>query len=315
MQVRMFTTRMRGPRVALLAVVVVVLLAACGGSASSSTWATVNGTAITEGDVDAFGAEPLSGPTAPSEELRNVVAELIFDTAGISVAATDFGVEITDEEIAERLANPPERWEGLFASASADAAVGEGQLESLATRTLLLDQVGPQLLLADYGTWEDVIADAPELVVTACVRHILTATIEEAQAALDRVDAGEDFIAVAAELSQDTGSPEGLIAADTCPAPLNVSPEFTEAMMSLDVGEAGGPVQSEFGFHVIQVEERNVPDISELETRAIEFLDGGLVSDYFSSWYSTAARDADVEVASPLGTWSPDSLAIAPPGG
>ncbi len=313
MQVRKFTTRIRSGRLALLAVVTTLVLAACGGT-TSSTWATVDGIAITESDVSAFGAEPLAGLTAPSEDLRNVVSELIFDTAGTVAAARDFGVEITDEDIDERLTDPPERWVDLFTSASADETVGQGQLESLATRTILLDTVGPELVKAEFETWENMIEEAPELVVTVCVRHILTETIEQAEDALARVQAGEDFIAVAAEVSGDPGSPEGLIGGDTCPAPLNVSPEFTQAMVTLEIGEVGGPVQSDFGFHVIRVEERVVPEAADLEANAIAFLDGGVVSDFFSSWYSTTAREADVVVASPLGTWSPDAIAIAPPG-
>lgn len=84
--------------------------------------------------------------------------------------------------------------------------------------------------------------------------HILVATEEEAQAALERIENGEDFESVAAELSTDGSAPRGgdlgwfgrgeMIA------------EFEDVAFSVPEGEISQPVESQFGWHIIKVYEK-----------------------------------------------------------
>jgi peptidyl-prolyl cis-trans isomerase D len=106
--------------------------------------------------------------------------------------------------------------------------------------------------------------DAPEQVRA---RHVLIsvprgaeeAAVEAARAtaqeARERIEAGEDFAAVAAELSEDAGSKTrggdlGFFARG------QMVPEFDAAAFTLEPGEISDLVRSEYGFHVIRVEER-----------------------------------------------------------
>jgi parvulin-like peptidyl-prolyl isomerase len=89
--------------------------------------------------------------------------------------------------------------------------------------------------------------------------HILLPTREEAEAARARVsEGGEDFAAVAWELSTDestaaNGGDLGWFTRDEMVAP------FAEAAFALEPGAISEPVETEFGWHVIQVTERD-PD-------------------------------------------------------
>jgi len=100
-------------------------------------------------------------------------------------------------------------------------------------------------------------------------RHILVKTEEEAKAARKRiVDGGEDFAAVAKEVSTGPSAPQG--------GDLGVFgkgrmvPAFEEAAFALKEGEVSQPVQTQFGWHIIQVTEiqgGKAPTFEEIKDR------------------------------------------------
>ncbi|MGL4241718.1 MAG: peptidylprolyl isomerase [Beijerinckiaceae bacterium] len=86
-------------------------------------------------------------------------------------------------------------------------------------------------------------------------RHILVEKEEQAKAALERVKKGEDFAKVAAELSTDPGS--GKEGGDLGWFEKGrMVPEFAEAAFKLEKGQVSEPVKSQFGFHIIKVEDK-----------------------------------------------------------
>lgn len=105
-------------------------------------------------------------------------------------------------------------------------------------------------------------------------RHILIKVTEvtsesEARQKINQVHSrlknGEDFAALAKLYSQDGSAQKGgdlgwLYPGDTVPA-------FDQAMNALKIGEISNPVQSQFGFHIIQVLERRTTDVSQERQR------------------------------------------------
>ena len=84
-------------------------------------------------------------------------------------------------------------------------------------------------------------------------RHVLVATEAEAKEVAERLKKGEDFAAIAKEKSKDTnaeGGDLGFFARGQMLKP------FEDAAFALDVGQISEPVQTQFGWHIIKVEEK-----------------------------------------------------------
>jgi peptidyl-prolyl cis-trans isomerase C len=95
--------------------------------------------------------------------------------------------------------------------------------------------------------------------------HILVETEAEAKALIERLDAGEEFGALAQEASSDTSAASG--------GQLGwfesgmMVPDFEAAVVALEPGAVSAPVQTQFGWHVVKLNEtrlRDVPTIDEV---------------------------------------------------
>jgi parvulin-like peptidyl-prolyl isomerase len=130
---------------------------------------------------------------------------------------------------------------------------------------------------------EDLAKDLPRTDVQVWARHILVDTAELAKQVQTMLLAGEDFAKVAQDFSKDTGSAANGGDLGWQPAS-NFVPEFSEAVKTQEIGAIGEPVQTQYGYHVIQViarEELPLTD-AQFETKAQTAL---------TDWL-TAAREA-----------------------
>lgn len=87
---------------------------------------------------------------------------------------------------------------------------------------------------------------------------------EKAEGILKRIRAGEDFTKLAAEFSDDPGSKEKGGELGFFARGMMVKP-FEEAAFSLKPGEVSGLVETQFGFHIIQVEEKKPAGIESFD--------------------------------------------------
>jgi parvulin-like peptidyl-prolyl isomerase len=142
---------------------------------------------------------------------------------------------------------------------------------------------------------------------TRTARHILVDSEEEADEVFALLQDGADFAELAIERSQDPGS--GSRGGDLGPQQRGVFvPPFDEAVWSARVGVVLAPVESQFGFHVIEVtsiDRRTVTELTPDERRR-------LVGDELEAIISEAFVRARVMVDPTIGEWDPVAGSISP---
>ncbi len=106
------------------------------------------------------------------------------------------------------------------------------------------------------------ISDEPEV----HARHILVETEDEAKAIADELKKGADFAELAKKKSKDPGASDGgdlgFFTKD------QMVPEFSAVAFALEPGKISDPVKSQFGWHIIKVEEkrnRKAPDFDQVK--------------------------------------------------
>src|SRR2546430_8569212 len=104
-------------------------------------------------------------------------------------------------------------------------------------------------------------------------RHILVETEDEAKAVVAELKKGADFAELAKAKSKDPGSADGgdlgYFTKD------QMVPEFSEVAFKLEKGQLSDPVKSQFGWHVIKVEdkrERQPPEYDKVKDQLENFL-------------------------------------------
>ncbi len=139
---------------------------------------------------------------------------------------------------------------------------------------------------------------------TVCTRHILVETEEQAEAVVDRLDGGEEFADLAAELSIDAGSGAagGDIGCISDPS-ANLVSTYAAAALDAEIGEVTGPVPSEFGYHVLIVDSREAPVFDEIRVDLEASMEGERAADLFDDWVFEQLGKSDIAVTERYGTW------------
>lgn len=151
-----------------------------------------------------------------------------------------------------------------------------GYVSGVAIERIVATAVTDEALQAAYDArFKDAV---PQTEYSAA--HILVDTVEEAEKLKADLAGGADFAELAKAHSTDTGS--GAAGGDLGWFGLGMMVQpFEEAVVAAKVGEVAGPVQSEFGFHLILVKETRIAEhppldairdelAAEIENKAIE---------------------------------------------
>lgn len=224
----------------------------------------------------------LSGVGGPVGSASAQADKVVARIDGIDITETE--VTIAGEDLGERIAQVPAAQRrdyliGYLADLKIGARAAEraklAEAPGFATRLAYFRQ---KVLMDEFIARESKSAASPDAarklyddtMKTAKpddevrARHILVEKEDEAKAALARVRAGEDFAKVAAELSKDPGSGKeggdlGYFTQD------RMVPQFAAMAFQLKPGDVSEPVQTQFGWHVIKVEDRRTRPFPKFE--------------------------------------------------
>src|ERR1700761_3925379 len=254
--------------------------------------AKVNGSEIRQSDVNL--AEEELGPSLaqmdPSTKKENVLAFLI-DMKVVAKAAEDKKIE-DRPEFKARLAFARNRllMDNLLASEGKAAATDDAMKK-------VYDEAAKQI----EGEQE------------VHARHILVETEDEAKAIEAQLKNGADFATLAKKKSKDPGAADGgdlgFFTKD------QMVPEFSAVAFALEPGKISDPVKSQFGWHIIKVEEkrnRKPPDFEQVKSQIETYVARKAQADYVGKLRESAKIERFDQAANPPAAPAAGAPAAAP---
>lgn len=263
--------------------------------------------------------------------VAGLLAALVSGCGADGPALSVDGVDFSEEEL---LGLTDDREDRLVALTALGLAFSRDEIDAVGApllerrrEDLLLDRFAADLVLERAGVEDDVLRaqyltnPQYELVV----RHVVSLAEEgdadsvhqaaraTAEEALERVEAGEPLADVAADLSEEPGAAErgGRLQPGRRGSWV---PGFWQAANSLEEGDHTDVVQTQYGYHVIQLEERRIVPFEEVRSdvvlRAGTMLGG--TEEAWSSWRDSVSASIRLDTATILQSVEDGDLDLAP---
>ncbi len=213
---------------------------------ASAVAATVNGVAIPASRIDMLLSQQAAKGAQDTPEMREQIKNFLVGRELLAQAAKAKGLDKAPEVVSE-----------------VEMARQQILIGAYLQQFLKAHPVSDDVVKAEYNR---LVAANPQKEYKA--RHILVEKESEAKDIIAKLDKGEKFETLATQ-SKDPGSKDkgGELGWNS---PANFVPEFSNAMTALNKGSyTTAPVQSQFGYHVIKLE-----DMREAKAPALEEVKG-----------------------------------------
>ncbi|HIE39185.1 MAG TPA: hypothetical protein EYH30_02410 [Anaerolineales bacterium] len=230
-------------------------------------------TAMAASGVDFASPEGQQRLLQAREQILNWMIEQVL----IEQAAAEMGIAVTDEEV-----------EAALAQIIQDVGGEEPFQARLEQDGLTRQDVWNELRIELIGAAviERVIDSVPTTAEHVRARYILVDTREEAAGLLAQLQAGADFAELARTYSQDESTRAAGGDLGFFPRGVLLAPEVEEAAFSLQSGQISPVIESSFGFHIVQVIERD-PDRA-LSPENLQFLRDRAVQEWIEALWAQA---------------------------
>ena len=256
-----------------LATLALVFLSGLGAAAQNQipegTVATVDGIAITYNDISLVEDELMAvyGQLPEEQRFRTLVGYMVNRVLA-SEAAKKAGLE-DDADVAKL-----------------KAFMERKALQDVYVAKMLVERVREEDVMAYY---DKEIKNGP-VEEELRARHILLDNREAADAVVADLDKGADFAALAKERSKGPSGPSGGDLGYFNKQ--SMVPAFSDAAFKLAAGETSPPVQTQFGWHVIRVEDRrnrSVPPLDQARDQIFQLLISEAQRDIYDEMRAKAA--------------------------
>ncbi len=278
---------------------------------------------VTLGEVQEFAEQNGLGELSPgSPQFEAAVQQIMPTLVDVEIAkayAEEHGITVSESEVNEEIERIKDQIvqqaqaqgmnvgrEEALQQALEQAGITEEQLRTQIREQLPVQKVQERVVGGAEASQEEVerfYEENKELQFTTpeqrCARHILfnKDQREKAEEVKGQLQNGADFAELAKEYSQDPGSAEN--GGDLgCVGKGETVPSFEKAIFNANEGEIVGPVESEFGYHVIEVTEiraKSTQPLSEVESQIREQLSTDEQAEKFSTWVQEQREQRDVK--------------------
>ena len=246
--------------------------------------AIVNGEVIPlsyfEHEVQRYKASFSEGETLPSDaEISEHVLDTLIEQQLLSQAARASGYTFTEQMLEEKIAE-------LLAELGSGSALTSWMQANFYDDA----EFRMALRLGSEAAWQrdQIAASISDAVEQVRARQIFTRTAAEAQYALNSLNSGVSFDELAWRYSPETGGELGWF-----PRGYLLFPAIEEAAFSLPVGVHSEIIQTDIGYHIIEVMEH--VDSYPLTTDAKLSLQAKALAD----WLQAKRADAQIEITMP----------------
>lgn len=268
-------------RLGLLAALVALPLSALPAVAADDVVARVNGKDITTAEVqmatDVFGEQLAQVPEA---QRQSMVIDALVDMHVMADAAAAAGTADSPKYKARMAFLEAQALRNTYVEDEVQGKVSDDEIKARYEKDV-----------AGYVAPEEVHA-----------RHILVKTEDEANAILKQLADGGDFQAIAKEKSEDPGSKAnggdlGFFSKG------QMVPEFEAEAFALKPGETSTkPVKTQFGYHIIKVEEKRaqpVPTLDQVREQVVQMVQRDKYQDMLTKMRAAAKIEILAPAAAP----------------
>jgi parvulin-like peptidyl-prolyl isomerase len=309
-----------------LGTALLLLTAACGHVAAEPAAAHVAGTDVTDAELAVTagvfeslfglqhaecgqkdGADDTAAAACNRYSLGAVIQfRLVQDYASKN------GITVTDAEVQKAI-------DGFEAQVGKDTLaalltannVTHDDFTQLVRLSLLENQVATDLATGkvDVGQLRTAYQQNPALYATLTVDHILVKTKAEADNVYRQVTrrgaTRADFLQLAKQVSIDGSVAQNSGALPATPATKFVKP-FADAALAMTPGQISRPVQTQFGWHVIHLVDKQITPFAQVRDQALKQAEANA----FSDWVRQQDQAGAIDVDPSFGRFDPTTLRV-----